>query len=137
MKSYIHKEMRTDIRSIFSYYKYLGEIQLDAGGRRVLCTEGFDIIDRACCGTGGCYFGEVAEHIVSWKNGIDKNDHAISVDGSLQYRLACSALVWDSPSIIRGLCFFEQKIESLQTESGFVNHYGDFKMDGIIEGNKQ
>jgi hypothetical protein len=35
MKSYAHKAMRTEIRSISGYYTYLGEMQLDVGGRRV------------------------------------------------------------------------------------------------------
>jgi hypothetical protein len=78
MKTYTHKEMGTEIRSTSGYYTYLGEIQLDIGDRKVLCTEGFGVIDTACCGTGGCYFVEVAGYIVSWKKGIDGNGHAIS-----------------------------------------------------------
>jgi hypothetical protein len=78
MKSYNHKEMRTEIRSISGYYMYLGEIQLDIGGRRVLCTEGVGVIETSCCGTGGCYFYEVAGYIVSWKKSIDGSGHAVS-----------------------------------------------------------
>jgi hypothetical protein len=78
MKSYTHKEMETEIRSISGYYRYLGEIQLNIDGRKVLCTEGVGVIDSSCCGTGGCYFFEVAGYIVSWKKGIDGSGHAIS-----------------------------------------------------------
>jgi hypothetical protein len=78
MKSYAHRELRTEIRSISGYYTYLGEMKLKVGDREVLCTEGVGVIDRACCGTGGSYFVEVAGYIVSWKNGIDENGHAIS-----------------------------------------------------------
>jgi hypothetical protein len=78
MKKYTHKAMNTEIRSISGYYNYLGEMQLKIGNREVLCAEGVGVIDRSCCGEGGCYFVEVAGYIVSWKNGIDENGHAVS-----------------------------------------------------------
>jgi hypothetical protein len=78
MKSYNHKEMRTEIRSISGYYMYLEEIQLDIGGHRILCIEGVGVTDSSCCGSGGCYFVEVAGYIVSWKKGIDRDGRAVS-----------------------------------------------------------
>lgn len=78
MKSYTHKEIGTEIRSISGYYMYLAEIRLNIGGREVLCAAGVGVIDSSCCGSGGCHFFEVAGYIVSWKNRFDESGHAIS-----------------------------------------------------------
>ncbi len=72
------KEMNTEIRSISGYYTYLGEMQLKIGDRAVLCAEGVGVVDRSCCGAGGCSFFEVAGYMVSWKKSINSSGNAVS-----------------------------------------------------------
>jgi hypothetical protein len=78
MRSYIHKEIDKEIKTISGYFMYHEEKRLNLRGRDVLFAVGVGIIDNACCGIGGCRFIEVPGYIVSWKSEVDNHGNSMS-----------------------------------------------------------
>lgn len=79
MKTYIHKELWKEIRSISGYYAYHEERLIQFRNREILIAVGCGMVDNSCCGTGGCRFIDVAGYVRSWKSGIDKHGNYISM----------------------------------------------------------
>jgi hypothetical protein len=71
MRSYIHKEIEEEIKTISGYLIYLEELQLNFRGRTLLCVVGVGVVDNSCCGVGGCRSIEVPGYVVSWKSSTD------------------------------------------------------------------
>ncbi len=66
VRSYVHREIRKEVRSISGSLTVLDEIRLDYQGREVLCAVSVGVIDNSCCGAGGCLLIEVPGYVLSW-----------------------------------------------------------------------
>jgi len=78
MKEYIHEDLTEEIRSISGHYLYLQEETFPFKGRDVLYLTGVGVVDNSCCGAGGFPFVRVPGYVVSWKDKVDAEGHAIS-----------------------------------------------------------
>lgn len=58
-EEYLHLEPDDMIESIAGHYTMEKEFFVEQGGRKVLVVLGHTIIDRACCGMGGCRYAFV------------------------------------------------------------------------------
>ena len=68
MKTYLHREIGKEIRSISAGLTVLEEVRLTHEGRDLLCVLSAGVIDNACCGAGGCLLIEVPGYVFSWKS---------------------------------------------------------------------
>ncbi|HOO57087.1 MAG TPA: hypothetical protein PLN69_09710 [bacterium] len=78
MAEYTHQKPGEKIESIAGHYEIEKEERLRYKGREVLVVLGFAIIDKSCCGEGGCRFAQVPGYITSWKSKQDQDGFYIS-----------------------------------------------------------
>jgi hypothetical protein len=73
MTEHIHQPPGTEIQSIGGHYTITEEGRMDYRDRTLLYVVGVAVIDRSCCGAGGCRFIHVPGYITAWKHqsGID------------------------------------------------------------------
>ena len=71
MKTYIHKELDQEVRSISGEYRFISEERLPCRGKEALCLVGVGQVDNSCCGVTGCIFVRIPGYIVAWQNGLD------------------------------------------------------------------
>ncbi|MBA4397208.1 MAG: hypothetical protein C0394_07490 [Syntrophus sp. (in: bacteria)] len=56
MIEYIHRPPGAEVQSICSHHEITEEGRMNHQGRILLYVVGVAVIDRSCCGTGGCRF---------------------------------------------------------------------------------
>jgi hypothetical protein len=61
---YVHLELNREFEFISGSYTLTEEGLLSHGGREVLYTVGFALLDRTCCGAGGCRFLNVPGYLI-------------------------------------------------------------------------
>lgn len=66
MVPYTHQAPGTDVECIGGCYTITGEGRLDYRDGVLLYVVGVAVIDRSCCGTGGCRFVHVPGYIRAW-----------------------------------------------------------------------
>jgi len=77
-RDYVHETIDSEVETISGHYSLHKEAQISFGVRRVLYLIGSAVIDRSCCGVGGCLFALVPGYIVSWKYKRNKNGLPVS-----------------------------------------------------------
>ena len=77
-KDYVHEELDREIDAISGYYVFNKEVRLPYGEREVLYLVGYAVIDKSCCGTGGCGYAFVPGYIKTWKSRSDPGGRPIS-----------------------------------------------------------
>ena len=65
-KDFVHPVINREITSISGMYMYQQEVRVPFGRRELLYLTGYYIVDRSCCGTGGCVFAAVPGFIEKW-----------------------------------------------------------------------
>lgn len=78
IRKYVHEEIDSEIETISGHYSFHKEVRLTLGERVILYIVGSAVIDRSCCGVGGCCFAVVPGYIVSWKTKSDDHGKVIS-----------------------------------------------------------
>ncbi len=63
---YIHTVPNSRVESISGHYVIEKEVRLPYKGREVLVALGYAMVDKSCCGSGGCRFANVPGYIVGW-----------------------------------------------------------------------
>ncbi len=71
MKTYIHRELDQEVRSISGAYRFISEERFPYEGKEALCLVGVGHVDNSCCGVAGCIFVRIPGYVVAWQNGID------------------------------------------------------------------
>jgi hypothetical protein len=78
MIEYIHQPPGTEVQSIGGHYTIIEEGRINHRGRILLYVAGIAVVDRSCCGTGGCRFIHVPGYITSWQHQTGPDDLAVS-----------------------------------------------------------
>jgi hypothetical protein len=78
IRDYVHEKLNEEVEAIGGHYLFDKEVRLSFECREVLYLVGFAVVDRSCCGPGGCGFAVVIGYVVSWKSGIDDKGRPIS-----------------------------------------------------------
>jgi hypothetical protein len=68
MTEHIHQPPGTEVQAIGGHYTILEEGRMNHGGRILLYWVGVAVVDRSCCGTGGCRFVHVPGYVTAWHN---------------------------------------------------------------------
>jgi hypothetical protein len=66
-EDYVHLELDEVIEFISGSYSLTGEGRMPFKGREVLYAVGVAMVDRACCGSGGCRFLNVPGYLLRWQ----------------------------------------------------------------------
>lgn len=77
---FIHSAPGEQTDSISGHYVVEKEELYSIGGRHVLVVFGVAVIDRSCCGTGGCRFARVAGYVTKWADGTQEQNAAAVVE---------------------------------------------------------
>jgi len=64
---YIHTVPNSRVESISGHYVVEKEVRLPYKGREILVAFGYAMIDKSCCGSGGCRFANVPGYILNWR----------------------------------------------------------------------
>lgn len=75
---YAHLELNREFEFISGSYSLTEEGCLPYRGRDVLYVVGVAILDRTCCGAGGCRFLNVPGYLLRWKCGTDGEGKPVS-----------------------------------------------------------
>jgi hypothetical protein len=67
-EDYRHMEPGEQIESVSGHYTMEKEFTVEHGARAVLVVLGHTIIDRACCGAGGCRYAYVPGYVAAPRN---------------------------------------------------------------------
>ena len=78
IREYVHEKIDSEIDTISGHYTFHKEVRLVFGERVILYTVGSAVVDRSCCGVGGCGFAVVAGYIITWKIKTDEQGKFIS-----------------------------------------------------------
>jgi len=78
IREYIHEKMNQEIETISGHYMFYKEVRLLFNNREILCVVGCAVIDKSCCGVGGCGYALVPGYIISWKSKIDDRGRPVS-----------------------------------------------------------
>jgi hypothetical protein len=78
MTEHIHQPPGTEIQSIGGHYTITEEGRMDYRDRTLLYVVGVAVIDRSCCGAGGCRFIHVPGYVTGWHNRIQPDGLAVS-----------------------------------------------------------
>ncbi|MGD2125688.1 MAG: hypothetical protein PVG99_06380 [Desulfobacteraceae bacterium] len=92
IRDYVHETLDEEVEAIGGYYLFNKEVRLPFKHREVLYLVGFAIVDRSCCGPGGCGFALVPGYVVSWKSRIDDNGKPVSQVKPIQEKSIQQAL---------------------------------------------
>ena len=68
MTEHIHHPPGTEVQSIGGHYTIIEEGRMNHRGRILLYVVGIAVVDRSCCGTGGCRFIYVPGYVRAWQN---------------------------------------------------------------------
>ncbi|MFH1538188.1 MAG: hypothetical protein ABIH66_04465 [bacterium] len=66
-EKYIHIKPGEEVESIGGRYVVEKEVRMPVNGREVLVVYGVAVVDKSCCGQGGCRFAQVPGFISEWK----------------------------------------------------------------------
>ena len=66
-EEYSHLEPGEQIESVSGHYTVEKDLQLEYQGRALLVIIGHTIIDRACCGAGGCRYAFVPGYVLAYR----------------------------------------------------------------------
>ena len=75
----MHSKPNERVESIAGHYVVEKESRLPYKGRDVLVVFGFAMIDKSCCGEGGCRFANVPGYVVDWKARTNDENAPVSV----------------------------------------------------------
>lgn len=78
IREYIHEKMNQEIETISGHYMFYKEVRLPFNNREILYIVGSAVVDKSCCGPGGCGFALVPGYIVSWESRIDNQGRYVS-----------------------------------------------------------
>jgi hypothetical protein len=78
MIEHIHQPPGTEVQSIGGHYTIMEEGRMDYRGRTLLYVVGVAVVDRSCCGTGGCRFIQVSGYITAWQHQTGPEGLAVS-----------------------------------------------------------
>jgi hypothetical protein len=78
MIEHIHQPPGTEIRCIGGHYTITEEGRMNHRGRILLYVAGVAVVDRSCCGTGGCRFIHVPGYITAWQHQTGPDGLAVS-----------------------------------------------------------
>lgn len=66
LEDFIHPELNTQVDAIGGRYILTEEFCISMDGEELLYFTGVAIVDRSCCGVGGCAYALVPGFIVKW-----------------------------------------------------------------------
>ena len=101
-EEYAHLEPGEQIESVSGHYTVEKELRLEYQGRALLVIIGHTIIDRACCGAGGCRYAFVAGHLVQYRTRTNSLGAAVSLVEPVDYpadRDAVEQLIHDAETV--------------------------------------
>ena len=75
---FIHPNLHQEIQAIGGHYVFAKEIKLSFEKEEVLVLIGIGVIDRSCCGVGGCIYALVPGFIRKWQYKTNKEGQLIS-----------------------------------------------------------
>lgn len=75
---YHHQPLNQEIQAIGGSYILMKEVRLPLDNREVLYQVGCAMVDRSCCGTGGCGYAVVQGVIRKWQFRQDGNGLPVS-----------------------------------------------------------
>lgn len=75
---YRHDKMNQEIDAISGHYAFHKEVRLPFHNREILYLVGCAVVDKSCCGPGGCAYALVHGYILSWKSKVDDTGMPIS-----------------------------------------------------------
>lgn len=64
---YVHINPGEEVESIGGRYVVEKEVRMPLNGREVLVVYGVAVVDKSCCGEGGCRFAQVPGFILKWQ----------------------------------------------------------------------
>ena len=64
---YVHSQLNEQIDSIGGHYVVEKEVRMPYKEREVLVAFGYGVVNKSCCGEGGCRFANVPGYILDWK----------------------------------------------------------------------
>jgi hypothetical protein len=79
LKEYIHRELHQEIIAIGGHYVITDEVRFPFANHQVFYLKGYAVVDRSCCGQGGCAFVHVQGFVVDWKVRVDEDGNALSL----------------------------------------------------------
>ena len=77
-RTYTHAAIGREIEAIGGHYVVESEDRLAFEGRDVLVARGYMVIDRSCCGTGGCGFALVPGYVVCWQGSLNEEGDVVT-----------------------------------------------------------
>ncbi|MGV8081285.1 MAG: hypothetical protein AB2L22_14675 [Syntrophales bacterium] len=66
-EDHVHLELDQEFQFISGSYSLVGEGRMSFKGREILYAIGIALVDRACCGSGGCRFLYVPGYLLRWQ----------------------------------------------------------------------
>ena len=75
---FTHPNLHQEIQAIGGHYVFAKEMKLTFGQEEVLVLIGIGVIDRSCCGIGGCIYALVPGFIRKWQYKTSKAGLPIS-----------------------------------------------------------
>jgi hypothetical protein len=75
---YTHDKMNEEVDAISGHYAFNKEVRLPFHKREILYLVGCAVVDKSCCGPGGCAYALVPGYILSWKPKVDDRGMPIS-----------------------------------------------------------
>ena len=76
---FIHPVLNVQVDAIGGHYTITREERLPHTDGEILYFAGHAVVERSCCGPGGCGYALVAGHIVSFCSGLSPEGRLISV----------------------------------------------------------
>lgn len=78
LQDFIHPTLGQEITAIGGHYVFNSEHRLHFNGRDVLYLVGYAVVDRSCCGVGGCAYAMVPGYVRAWKYKQNETDEPVS-----------------------------------------------------------
>ena len=75
---YRHEKMNQEVDAISGHYTFNKEVRLPFHDREILYLVGCAVVDKSCCGVGGCAYALVHGYVLSWKSKVDDSGTPIS-----------------------------------------------------------
>ncbi len=77
-EDHVHLELDQVIEFISGSYSLTGEGRMPFNGREVLYAVGVAMLDRSCCGSGGCRFLKVPGYLLRWQYRTGEDGRPVS-----------------------------------------------------------
>jgi hypothetical protein len=68
-RTFVHPVLGEENDAIGGHYALVREVRLPDGGLELLYLVGYGVVDRSCCGVGGCGYVLVPGYVVGWQTG--------------------------------------------------------------------